>query len=103
VRVCGFGGHGIYFRSSSDIVHLSIVESTHSLQAVFKFGLGFGTGVREKELLTVNLVAGDCGLALGADKPINKRLPVFGPYIRVLGGINQDHAILVEELRITFN
>jgi len=63
------------------------------------FRSALGAGVREKELLTVDFVARDCRLALGANQPIDEGLAFFGLYVGMLGGIDQDNAILVEELK----
>src|SRR3989337_1716174 len=62
-----------------------------------------GAGIGKEERLAVDLVAGDGRLAFGADQPIDEGLPLLGLHLRMFGRIDQDDAILVEQLGVSFD
>src|SRR5450631_3639946 len=62
-----------------------------------------GLVVREEKLLALDLVRGDSRLARGRDEPVDEFLPELLLHVRMLRGIHQHHAVLVEELRIALD
>ena len=62
-----------------------------------------GTSIGKKELLAIDLVVRDRGLSFGTRKPVDEGLPLLRLHIRVLRRVNEDHAILVEQLIVAFD
>src|SRR5690625_1195565 len=60
-------------------------------------------GVRIEELLTVQLVGADRSLPFLGNQPVDEGLALLGLDVLVALGIDQDHAILVEEAVIAFD
>jgi hypothetical protein len=58
---------------------------------------GSSVSVPEEELLAVDLVARDRVLAVARQHPVGERLREVFLHVPVLGGIDDDHAVLVEE------
>src|SRR2546429_2501184 len=54
-------------------------------------------GVREEELHAVDFVVGDRLLALGGNQPVDESLAHLLLDVRMPGGIDQHHAVLVVE------
>src|SRR5215470_12917201 len=50
-----------------------------------------------EHLLTVNLVIGDCLLAFVRNEPVDELLAKLLLHMRMLGRVNQDHTVLVEQ------
>src|SRR5262249_26826188 len=50
-----------------------------------------------EQLLAVNLVIGDCLLAFVRDEPVDELLAKLLLHMRMLGGVNQDDTVLVEQ------
>src|SRR6185295_16261706 len=59
--------------------------------------------VRKKQLLAADLVFGDCFLALGRDQPVDERLAHHLLHVRMLHGIHQHYAVLVEQVPIALD
>src|SRR5262249_52917731 len=53
--------------------------------------------LRPEQLLAVNLVIGDCLLALVRNEPVDELLAKLLLHMRMLGRVNQDDTILVEQ------
>ena len=58
--------------------------------------------IGKEKLLSIDPVACDGGLPFGGNKPVDKSLPLFRLHIMFLW-INQDHAVLIEELRVALH
>src|SRR5262249_18411811 len=56
-----------------------------------------------EKLLAIDLVVGDGLLTLRRDHPVDKRLSEFVLDVGVLGGIDQDDAVLVEQALVAFD
>src|SRR5262245_32032751 len=54
-------------------------------------------GVREEQLLAVDLIVGDRLLTLRRDQPVDEGLAEVLLHMRVLGRVDQDYAVLVEQ------
>src|SRR3954447_11290358 len=68
-------------------------QNFHSKQSCSRLA----AGVRKEELLAVDLVARDGGLAVRRDQPIDESLPILGLHLRMLRGIHQHDAVLIEQ------
>ena len=66
-------------------------------------GLGSRAGVGEEELLTVYLEAGDGVLTFAADQPVDEGLSQVGLHARVLLRIDENDAVLIEEIGIALD
>src|SRR3954469_21762521 len=60
-------------------------------------------GVREEELLAVDLVVGDRLLALGGDQPVDESLAHLLLDVRMLRRIDEHHAVLVVEALVALD
>src|SRR6188508_3863612 len=60
-------------------------------------------GIREEELLAPDLISSDGGLSLGRDQPVDERLTQLLLHVRMLGRIDQHHAVLVEEAPVALH
>src|SRR5690242_13513134 len=60
-------------------------------------------GVREKQLLAVDLVAPDRHLPLGRNDPIDESLPRLALHMRVALGVHQHDAVLVEQAPVALD
>src|SRR5262245_20884814 len=60
-------------------------------------------GVGEEQLLAVDLVVGDRLLPFGRHQPVDEGLAQLRLYMRMLGGIDQNDAVLVEQAVVAFH
>src|SRR5438477_3300223 len=59
-------------------------------------------GIREEQLLAADFVRGDRFLSLPRDEPVDEPLSEIALDVRMLLGIHQHHAVLVEQTTIAF-
>ena len=78
-----------------------VTQSRHA--ALEQFGSGLRASVRKKELLSIDLIGGNCGLSLATGEPINKGLAFSLFYVGMSVRIDQYDAILIEKLGISFD
>src|SRR5271169_6933249 len=62
-----------------------------------------GLVVREKQLLAVYLVGGNCRLSRRRDEPVYEFLAFLLLHVSVFRRIHEHHAILVEEFHVAFD
>src|SRR5262249_36042524 len=60
-------------------------------------------GIGEEELLTVDLVTSDRLLSLLRDKPIDERLPKVLLDVGMLVGVDEHHAVLIEQALVALD
>ena len=65
--------------------------------------VGLPACVWEEQLLAAELVAGDGGLTLVTQYPVDERLALVGLNVAMFVRIYQDDAVLIEECLVTFH